>query len=303
MYKLSLQALLIIGIALCVLSCNPECESLPGNNIQLPPGPFQAGTEMLISSTPSNFLQGRSISISMAGADPTSAEMLPTRFVEELGGVVVTLPASISNNVSFFVNDPDCSGSVIPISDATSLVDETFFENNPFFVTPAPPLIIIPTIPPAVPPAVVNAWFSPNNRDYCIWFNPTLDTLADGTVREFPTLIPLGDPRGVGPVGGSAELAAGCDGMVDTGDRFYHFNGVSGVVDKENNVIRISIDRTSKGLGIEDYEGQFIDPAQLPDPEYAIGGVCADDDSSQPNIMFLTSVQTKRQMILFRQGD
>ena len=309
MYKICLQILSLAFLAVGTFSCNPECESFPSNNIQLPPGPYQAGTELLITASPSNFIEGRSISIASAGVASQTLNELPTQFVAELGGSVVTLPANVSSDVSFFLDDPDCSGSVIPIGSETNIVDESFFVDNPFFITPTPPLIIIPSLPPTPPPAIVNAWFSPNNRDYCIWFQPVFDTLSPNNIVELPTLIPAGDPRledyfrGDGsPSPGSIELAVGCGGEAAT-DRFYHANPVSGVIDKENNVIRISIDRTSKGFGVEELTGQFIDAEQLPNPDYQLGGVCSSDSNEKPNIMLLTSSQTGRQMILFRGLD
>ena len=173
--------------------------------------------------------------------------------------------------------------------------------NNPFFITPIPPLIILPSPPLAPPPAVVNAWFSPQNRDYCIWFVPTMDTLADGTIIEYPALRPGSLDGGGPPASGSLELSANCDG--DAGNRLYHRNSVSGIVDREANLIRISIDRTSKGLGIEDFEGQFIDPNNMPDEEYYEGGACEANGSIKPNIMYLRSLQTGRQLILWRGVD
>ena len=99
-----------------------------------------------------------------------------------------------------------------------------------------------------------------------------------------------------------AELAVGCSNTGPADDRLYHANPVSGIIDKENNYIKIRIDRTLKGLGIEEMEGQFIDPDQLP-AEYTEGGVCNGDGTSKPNIMLLTSLQTGRQMILWRGAD
>jgi hypothetical protein len=214
---------------------------------------------------------------------------------------VVQIPEETDSDIQFLVEDPDC-GNLVPIGLSSQVVGATFFLDNPFFVTPAPPLIIIPSPPVAPPPAVVNAWFSPNNRDYCIWFNPTI-IKENGVDVELPTLIPAGSPNGIGPARGSVELAVGCSGTAAV-DRLYHNNPVSGIVDKENNIIRISIDRTSKNLGIEEFVGQFINPDNLPpDTDFNIGGVCSSDGTSKPNIMFLTSLQTGRQMILFRGAD
>lgn len=284
-------------------ACNPDCETFATSNINLPPGPYEEGTELAITANPPGVLEGRQFHISFRGSTGGNISEIPTRFEPDLGAAVVEIPNGLSANASFLVDDPDCTGNLIPVGEGSSVVDASFFIDNPFFVTPTPPLIIIP-LPPVTPPAnIVNAWFSPNNRDYCIWFNPTIDTLQDGTIVEFPALIPAFSPNGIGPANGSVELAVGCSDS-EADDRFYHLNPVSGFIDKDNNVIRIRIDRTSKNLGIEEMDGQFIDPKQLPaGTDYSVGGVCSADGSSKPNIMFLTSLQTGRQMILWRGAD
>lgn len=293
----------LFSLALGIYSCNPDCQSSPSTNVFVPPGPFEAGTELAISSSPANFIQGRKLLISVDGTLGSDIQELDSRFEEDLGAAIVQIPEELTTNATILMDDPDCSGNLIPLGDATSLVDGSFFVDNPFFITPTPPLIIIPAPPINPPPAIVNAWFSPNNRDYCIWFNPTLDTLANGTVVEYPALIPAGSKRGIGPKKGSVELAVNCFGANDPADnRFYHDNPVSGIVDKENNFIHIFIDRTSKNLGIEEFNGKFINPEVLPE-DYAIGGACQPDNKGRPNFMFLTSVQTGRQVILFRDLD
>jgi hypothetical protein len=292
-----------IVLAFCLQSCNPDCETVQTSNIFVPPGPYEQGTELAIQAQPAGVLDGRKVFISFRSQDGTnSTTPLNTNFVAELGAAVVEIPDETNEDLQFLVEDPDC-GNLIPIGTSSRVVDPSFFVDNPFFVTPTPPLIIIPSPPVAPPPAVVNAWFSPNNRDYCIWFNPTIETLPDGTEIELPTLIPAGSPKGIGPKNGSVELAVGCSGTAEE-DRLYHDNPVSGIVDKENNYIKISIDRTSKNLGIEEFEGQFINPDNMPPgTDFNIGGVCSADGSAKPNIMFLTSLQTGRQMILFRGAD
>jgi hypothetical protein len=292
-----------IVLGFCLQSCNPDCETIQTSNIFVPPGPYEKGTELAIQAQPAGVLDGRKVFISFRSQDGTSSTtQLNTNFVSELGAAVVEIPEETNEDLQFLVEDPDC-GNLIPIGTSSRVVDPSFFVDNPFFITPTPPLIIIPSPPVAPPPAVVNAWFSPNNRDYCIWFNPTFETLPDGTEIELPTLIPAGSPNGIGPVNGSAELAVGCNGTV-TEDRLYHNNPVSGIIDKENNYIRITIDRTSKNLGVEEFEGQFINPDNMPPgTDFNIGGVCSSDGSAKPNIMFLTSLQTGRQMILFRGAD
>ena len=298
----TLKGVLFSVIVLFLLQgCNPDCESLASGNIFAPSPPYIEGSQILISSNPPSLIENRGISISARGASGGSEVMeLDVEFEDVLGAAIVTLPQGISSNSSLLVDDPDCSGQLIPVGSSFDLVDADFFVDNPFFVTPTPPLIIIPIPAVTVPTNVVNAWFSPNNRDYCIWFNPVLlDTLADGTIVEGSTLIPAGSPNGVGPVNGSVELAAGCSGELPRADRYYHNNPVSGFVDKENNLIRISIDRTSKGLDIEEFEGMFISPELVPE-EYQFDGICSPGGDKEPFFMYLTSLKTGRQLILFR---
>ena len=282
-------------------SCNPNCESLVSNNINVPPGPYQEGTELAITAAPPSILEGRAIHLSFQSTTGTSSMKVDSRFEKSVGATILEIPTGISQDATLLIEDPDCTGNLIPIGSTTSIVDETFFIDNPFFITPIPPVIIIPTPPVAPPPIIVNAWFSPNNRDYCIWFVPSADTI-DGKRVEYPALVPATLPlTGTGEARGSVELAVGCSGTVNT-DRLYHANPVSGLVDKQSNIIRISVDRTSKGLGIEDFEGKFINPENLPEG-YNIGGLCDADGKEKPNIMFLTSLQTGRQMILYRGAD
>lgn len=303
MTKQATTILFAILLGLCLQSCNPDCETIQTSNISVPPGPYEKGTELAIQAQPAGVLDGRKVFISFRSQNGTSSTTeLQTSFVQELGAAVVQIPDELNDQLQFLVEDPDC-GNLIPIGTSSRVVDPSFFVDNPFFVTPVPPLIIIPTPPVAPPPAVVNAWFSPNNRDYCIWFNPTFKTLEDGTEVETPPLIPMGSSEGIGPVNGSAELAVGCGGNPAV-DRLYHLNPVFGTVDKENNYIRISIDRTSKNLGIEEFEGQFINPDNLPPgTNWNVGGACSPDGRERPNIMFLTSLKTGRQMILYRGND
>lgn len=282
-------------------SCNPSCESLVTSNIAIPPGPYQEGTELAITASPASVLEGRSIFLSFRSSGSANTVELNSRFEKDFGAAIVEVPTGVSSDATFLIEDPDCTGNLIPLGSTSSIVDESFFIDNPFFIAPTPPIIIIPTPPVAPPPLVVNAWFSPNNRDYCIWFVPSTE-IVDGKPVELPALVPAKLPlKGTGTERGSVELAVGCGGNPAT-DRLYHANPVSGIVDKENNIIRIAIDRTSKGLGIEEYEGQFINPATLPEA-YIKGGVCSPDNSKQPNIMFLTSLKTGRQLILFREAD
>ena len=161
----SLCAIIFLG---SIQSCNPDCDALQTSNLTVPPGPYEEGTELAIQADPPSTLEGRKFFISARNQSGTSSTLeLNSRFEEALGASVVQIPEETDSDIQFLVEDPDC-GNLVPIGLSSQVVGATFFLDNPFFVTPAPPLIIIPSPPVAPPPAVVNAWFSPNNRDYCI---------------------------------------------------------------------------------------------------------------------------------------
>lgn len=285
-------------VVLALQACNPDCTNLSTSNISLPPGPYLANAEISINSSPSSLIKEREFHLSIRKNNSTEIMVLDSRFEEALDAAVVLMPNEVNPTASILINDPDCTGSLIPVGEATSLQSTSFFVDNPFFVTPAPPLIVIPTPPPSIPGNIVNAWFSPNDRKYCIWFKPD----EDDNGNELPTLT-----RGFFDNGermGSWELAAGCDELEGTGELF-HLNQVTGIVDKVNNIINIRIDRTSKNLGFEDFEGFFVDPDKMPaGSDYNIGGICAATEGrTMPKLMYLVSQKTKRQLLLWRNLD
>lgn len=288
----------IILFAVGFMSCNPDCESLLTTNIVVPVGPYPEGTELAIRANPAEILDGREIHLSYRSNNAVRTDRLNAEFRADLGATVVEIPFGVTPDASLLIDDPDCSGQLIPIGSQTEIVDPAFFLDNPLFVTPTPPLIIIPTPPVQVPTNIVNAWFSPNDRNYCIWFNPVQDTLADGTIIGLPQLLPPDSPNGQGPRNGSVELAAGCSHVPDSDNKLYHDNPVTGIVDVPNNYIRIRIDRTAKGLTVEEYEGELIGADQMP-AEYDSGGACSANGDPEPFYMLLTSVQTGRQLVLF----
>ena len=76
-------------------------------------------------------------------------------------------PGVTGENVNLRIQDIDCADFV---SSSLNVQPESFFIGNPDYIPPAPPLIIIPIPNPPLPPSINNAWISPNNTDYCIWF-------------------------------------------------------------------------------------------------------------------------------------
>jgi len=288
-------------VVLALQACNPDCTNLSTSNISLPPGPYLANAEIAINSSPSSLIKEREFHLSIRKNNSTEIMVLDSRFEEALDAAVVLMPNEVNPTASILINDPDCTGSLIPVGEATSLQSTSFFVDNPFFVTPAPPLIVIPTPPPSIPGNIVNAWFSPNDRKYCIWFQPDYDDNGD----ELASLTRgyFEDPNDQSTRAGSWELAAGCADLEGTGELF-HLNQVTGIVDKTNNIINIRIDRTSKNLGFEDFEGFFVDPTKMPaGSDYNIGGVCEGNGDAKPKLMYLVSQTTKRQLLLWRNAD
>ncbi len=299
MIKTRTPLLLFVSLMGMLFSCNPDCETYAGIDAEIDTTVKPASSEMLIKTQPINFLADRDIYLQRSVAGRSENIPLETRFIADIG-IIATLPDDVLGDVSLFVEDPDCGGQ-IPLSNL-SVKEESFFSHNPLYITPAPPLIVIPS-PPVAPPAnIFNAWFSPNNPEYCIWFQPDSIFVPDGSggmVKEESVQLVPGDPTTPPMVGNgsSLEFSAGCNGSTD--DDLFHNNPVTGVIDKFNNFIQFEIDRTEKGLGKETFIGEFIDYSQLPGG-YSISSPCGHDNQEKRTFMLITSQTTGRQLILFR---
>ncbi len=294
----NLLFLLLVAMSL-LMACNPDCETYAGIDAEIDTMIKPAGSEMWITTQPIDLLAGRDIYLQQSSAGGVQAKLLESRYLENIG-IIAKLPDDVTGNASLYVEDPDCGGQ-IPLS-SLDIKEQSFFVNNPLYITPAPPLMVIPN-PPVAPPAnIFNAWFSPNNTEYCIWFQPDSIDIPDGNggmIRVESTQLVPGDIT-TSPMpgnGSSLEFSAGCNGSQD--DDLFHNNSVTGVIDKFNNFIRFQIDRTPKGLGVEEFVGEFIDYSQLPGG-YEISSACSGDDKEKRSFMLLTSQTTGRQLILFR---
>lgn len=232
-------------------------------------------------------------------------------------GLIVEIPQNIQGeNIQVAINDPDCGLALLGTTLTVGNAD--FFANSPDFIPPAPFEFVIPTPPVQFPPLVQNAWISPQNLDYCIWFKFHPATNNDGNVIidningvriaresvnlnnaqsfEFSVQELVCDGNGAGPDGG-------CTGPVKTN---YHCNPVSGIVDKQNNFIHIWIDRTDvngENLGIEEFTGEFIDIQDAGYDELAVPE-CSSGifDPTKLYLMLLTSERSGRQLLLYQQG-
>ena len=271
------------------------------------------GEQILISTTPASFLADRDVFIQREiNGEIVLDENNPLASIYSAaaGGRIATLPNNAAGNAEVFIRDEQCGGFV-PVS-RVRVADQEFIDNNlSLFITPTPPNIVIPPVSIPAPTNVVNTWFSPDNRSYCIWFLPTLQRQDDGCYEEQSTLYPGMTPPALGTTYtdldtldkiGSWELRVPPCPDQDPNNVLFEANPVSGVINQESGAVSIAIDRTSKGLPIEYYEGSIVKKDDL--PAYAQnGGICVEDSSIKPDaIMLLTSKTTGAQMILFRQN-
>ena len=272
--------LFIFVIALLQISCNPECEPVFG--LEVNPKFASPGTQVLVAAQPISALN-RSFDVYFNDqkADATYLDNM---------GLLVTVPANTPERATLKVADSDCEHTL-----DFNVRESEWFTNNPDYVFPSPPNLILPSFPPSFPPALSNAWFSPQNLDYCIWFkmdcqpHPT----TQGVCIESNSINP----------NGSAELSvlSACNPNNDA--PLHHGNSVFGILDKENNIINFWVDRTSKNLGIEEFKGQFIDinsagfnESKVP-PCDPFGGAWVPDKNV---IMLVTSQKTGKQLVMYR---
>jgi hypothetical protein len=274
---------------LCIMMlvhCNPSCDT--PYSLEVSSLVNQVGSEVLLrSSNPSflNQLDGRSVFINNSEVSPSDIKFYPDF------GLVVKTPATLQGDINVSIEDADCGTLGVNLS----MMDESFFINNPDFIVPGPPAVVIPVVPPVFPNDITNAWISPQNPDYCLWFGPykTYQFEVDGEVLfEYSTNV---------IAAGSFELSA-CGNT----DAYYHNNPFFGVVDTVENYIEVTIDRTAKGkdvnkLSRETFTGQFID---LEATNYGRGPTnpCEQngDTEKKVHMIWLVSKQTGRQLILYK---
>lgn len=291
----------------CETATNFTAEITPNMRLLRP----NVETEVLISTTPGNFLEGKKIFIEKASAGSRIITEADASYMAAAGGSIVTIPSDgAAGMTTFFVENTDCGG-FIPLNSAF-IADESFEANNPYlFLTPAPPLITIPTVNTASIPNVVKTWFSVQDPDYCIWIVPEeSDKLdANGEPIELPTLLPgIPDSFKVGGrIAGTREISVNvlgwCGKEPTLAQYAYHLNPISGIVDRESGYVRLAIDRRSKGGEIERYEGMLVDPQSIQHEAYRRGeGTCSKpgEGAEKKIMMVLTHEKTGQQLILYR---
>ena len=275
------------GLILFLASCNPQCDSPFTVLVKSPVN--AVGSEILLQASNPVFtdqLRSRAVYVNN---QPLSADRV--QFVEGLG-LIVRMPDNMVGNANLQIEDYDCG----PLGVQVTMEDPSFFVNNPNFILPSPPDIVIPVAPPVFPPDITNAWISPQNPDYCLWF---------GDYKEYPLskggkLILTDTTRIV--ASGSFELST-CGNT----DAYYFNNPFFGIVDTVNNYIELTIDRSAKKdlttLKVEHFTGQFID---IDETAYAMEPTPETACSSNPklerklNMMWLLSRETGRLTVIFK---
>ena len=298
----------------CETAANFTAEVTPNTRLLQP----NVETEVLISTIPGNFLENRQIFLEKVSAGNRTIVATTSSFMAAAGGSIVKIPADAAGMTTFFVENEDCGG-FIPLNSAL-IADQNFAASNPYlFTTPAPPLVTIPTVNVAPIANVVKTWFSVSDPDYCVWIVPEeSDELdANGEPIELPTLVPgIPDSFDVHPngkVSGTREISVnlllkhlGAESCSEPTlpQHTYHFNPITGIVDRESGYVRLAIDRRSKGGEIEKYEGMLVNPQSIQQEAYRRGGgPCSvpGEGDEKMIMMVLTHETTGQQLILYRQ--
>ena len=224
--------LALMCFALSQFSCNPNCRSL--ENLHLSTKDVPDGYEFTIRATPMHALLDRVITIGGVRVDPSG--------YDDNYGLAVKVPAGLSGNQVVRIEDPDCLDFYELDLNVVTLDDYTSLEN---FVPPLPPTIIFPAVPPVYPGTINNAWLSPENPAYCLWFTMLKKVVNGDTVS---TNI-------IDPNNSFEQATCSC---LRTSSLPYAQNFMSGYIDTigTNNVVRIYVHRSN---GTEEYRGMFID--------------------------------------------
>lgn len=277
----SLFYLFIAILSIGIWSCNPDCQSITG--VQIIPEVSPETYQVLVTAPDVDALKGRKVFFGDKEAVST--------FVEDIGLVTQVPDGMNSGAVQVRIQDLDCND--ILINEGFQVVNQSDYFNTAQFMSPTPPEFIIPSIPPAFPPSVDNAWLSPQAVDYCLWFITLKDTVdASATppvLRDLTTL----DPR----LSFEQSTCGSGDPSV-----LYQANPITGTIDPARNIIEITIDRSNSTGGTESYTGTFIDMNQTPynSETWNLCNPAATELPKTGHMMLLTSKETGRQTLAFQ---
>ncbi|HFA47763.1 MAG TPA: hypothetical protein ENJ95_01950 [Bacteroidetes bacterium] len=181
----------VLLLAMCQLTCSPECISI--FNLQIRPNTAPVGSQILLTDVNNeNTLRGRNVFF----GDGIPAENL--EFVPDIG-LLATVPNLPTGTHDISIEEPDCGDFVRTTFEVIS--EESFFNNPNFdtpFITPSPLQVVIPTIDAGniFPPSVTNAWISPDNPDYCIWFKFIMNGTEETSSLRANEFVPNSETTG-----------------------------------------------------------------------------------------------------------
>lgn len=265
-----------------LVNCNPDCQNIL--DVYFAEHPYAEEDEILIKSTNLNNLRDREVYFN----DKLAEEV---NFIPDVG-LIAKMPKGIKGeSVSLRIQDQDCADFVAYNLNVQS---PSYFVGNEDYIPPAPPVVIIALPNPPLPPNINNAWISPNNTDYCIWFVVVPVPNSPGNFTITPT-----------PYNGksSEELSVerlACNDTSDPNTNLYHHNPVYGMINTNENIIQFWIDRSAKGFGIEEFTGQFIDIETTPFDDERVPA-CGTWGTNKLHMMMVTSKKTGRTLLMYQQ--
>ncbi|MBV6443555.1 MAG: hypothetical protein EPGJADBJ_05327 [Saprospiraceae bacterium] len=303
MKTLSILAAIVLLLSLAHFACNPNCESLQG--VELSTNTTLEGYEITIDAADRNALKGKKV---FFGNMPVTPEF------DDNGLMLVKVPAGISSETELRIEDLDCQDV---IAFPFHVVGQSYFNSIDNFVPPIPIEVVFPTPNIPYPASVDQAWLSPDNPEYCLWFIMYKEKVvnSNGGTTYIPTIFINPDS--------SFEQATCCCKRSDP-DLPYAQNRMGGIVDVEKNRIEVYINRTERGGDIEYFKGVFIDRSQViryanntgiltcppdgsTDPNCAVVNTCDGNvfvnfspQLTQNNMMLLTSQKTGRQVVVYQ---
>ena len=293
----------LLGLSI-LTNCTPDCDD---TQYQVDINTVVGGEQFLIKNS-----QIKSNSIDLVFLNGQLEKRTTAEFNPSLNGFLARAESDLNGMTQVLVDDPDCG--LLLITDDVNVVNISNNYTVQNFVIPQPLDLVVP-LPVAFPPTdlIANAWVSPNDFEYCIWFNfygsdgrelpaPTSQALID-SLRLSPDTITVS--KKLNPFRSNELNTAVAFCGRDLATTLNHGNPVSGIVDAENNIIQFTIDRTSKGMGTESFRGEFVDPRSYPQPltNYARFEGCETSDTwwdEGAKMMLVTSEQTGRQLLLYQ---
>ncbi len=166
--KLPILSLFVI-LLLVVFSCNPDCTDYSTISADIFPEYRQAGDQIQVSTQPADFLIDKDLFVEKTVNNGVEFEELESTYYPQIEARIATLPQTqdIIGNKNIYIKDNDCGG-FIPLQ-SLNVVNQDFINSNlSLFIGPSPPQIIVPQSLVTPPVNVINTWFSPTDRRYCI---------------------------------------------------------------------------------------------------------------------------------------